>query len=163
MGWWCVSPSEALDHGSGREAAHAEQHEQQEQEARCASQSPVPPVWSALPSQQRRGQPGVLALCQRVKMFQVDDDDLLTLYVGCVLLALLAGVDASSLQNLFHEVALLTSSGHRFTCRNPCRPQAAASGGCCRGCLHRTSMHENQPISLRKTTKRSEDTIRRFL
>src|SRR5437764_10442076 len=36
-------------------------------------------------------------------------------------------------------------------------------GGCYRGCLHRTSMHENQRISLRKTTKRSEDTLRRFL
>src|SRR5947208_6478080 len=126
MGLWCVSPSEALDHGSGREAAHAEQHEQQEQEAHGARQSPVPPVWSALPSQQRRGQPGVLALSQRVTLFQVDDGDLVTLFVRCVPLA---GVDASSLQNLFHEVALLPSSGHRFTCRNPCRPQAAASGG----------------------------------
>src|SRR6266516_7487831 len=108
---WCVSPSEALYHRRGRDGAHAEQHDQQEQEAHGARQSPAPPVWRALPSQQRRSQPEVLALSQRVTLFQVGDGDLVALCVCCVLLA---GVHASSLQHIFHELALLTSSGTSF-------------------------------------------------
>ena len=47
-------------------------------------------------------------------MFQVGDGDLVTLFVRCVLHALLGGVDASSFQYMLHELALLTWPGPLF-------------------------------------------------